>query len=53
MKGASSPERQVPRWVPATAVAGTISITVGGFCLSFTSLADLARRSGTAWQARA
>jgi hypothetical protein len=29
-----------------TAVAGTIFITVGAFWLSFTSLADLARRSG-------
>ena len=29
-----------------TAVAGTVFIAVGAFWLSFTSLADLARRSG-------
>ncbi|GAA2178901.1 hypothetical protein GCM10009785_03420 [Brooklawnia cerclae] len=34
------------RWAVMTAVAGTVSIAVGAFWLSFTSLADLARRSG-------
>lgn len=36
----------VPGWVAATAVAGTVAIALGAFWLSFTSLADLARRSG-------
>ena len=36
----------VPRWVAGTAVAGTIVIALGAFWLSFTALADLARRSG-------
>lgn len=36
----------VPRWVVASAVAGTIFIALGAFWLSFTSLADLARRAG-------
>jgi DNA-binding transcriptional ArsR family regulator len=36
----------VPRWVAGTAVAGTIAIAIGAFWLSFTALADLARRSG-------
>lgn len=34
------------RWAVMTAVAGTVFIAVGAFWLSFTSLADLARRSG-------
>lgn len=34
------------RWAAATAVAGTVFIAAGAFWLSFTSLADLARRSG-------
>lgn len=34
------------RWAAGTAVAGTIFIAVGAFWLSFTALADLARRSG-------
>ncbi|MFV0307080.1 MAG: DUF2637 domain-containing protein [Desertimonas sp.] len=38
----------VPRWVVATAVAGTVLIALGAFWLSFTALADLARRAGIA-----
>ena len=34
------------RWAVSTAVAGTVFIAVGAFWLSFTSLADLAARSG-------
>lgn len=34
------------RWALVTAVAGTVFIAAGAFWLSFTSLADLARRSG-------
>lgn len=34
------------RWVVITAVSGTVFIAIGAFWLSFTSLADLARRSG-------
>ena len=34
------------RWAVWTAVAGTVFIAVGAFWLSFTSLADLAARSG-------
>lgn len=34
------------RWTVMTAVAGTVFIAAGAFWLSFTSLADLARRSG-------
>ncbi len=34
------------KWAVATAVAGTVFIAVGAFWLSFTSLADLAVRSG-------
>jgi hypothetical protein len=34
------------RWAAGTAVAGTIFIAAGAFWLSFTALADLARRSG-------
>lgn len=34
------------RWAGVTAVAGTVFIACGAFWLSFTSLADLARRSG-------
>ncbi|WP_236586977.1 DUF2637 domain-containing protein [Brevibacterium casei] len=34
------------RWAVMTAVAGTVFIAAGAFWLSFTSLADLARRSG-------
>lgn len=33
-------------WAVVTAVAGTVFIAAGAFWLSFTSLADLARRSG-------
>ncbi|WP_116953333.1 DUF2637 domain-containing protein [Jiangella endophytica] len=36
----------VPGWVAGTAVAGTVAIALGAFWLSFTSLTDLARRSG-------
>lgn len=36
------------RWAVVTAVAGTVFIAAGAFWLSFTSLADLARRSGIA-----
>lgn len=38
----------VPRWVVATAVAGTVLIALGAFWLSFTALADLAERAGIA-----
>lgn len=34
------------RWAAGTAVAGTVCIALGAFWLSFTSLADLAARSG-------
>lgn len=34
------------RWAVVTAVAGTVFIAAGAFWLSFTSLADLAQRSG-------
>jgi len=34
------------RWAVMTAVAGTVFIAAGAFWLSFTSLADLAQRSG-------
>ena len=34
------------RWAVITSVAGTVFIAAGAFWLSFTSLADLARRSG-------
>jgi hypothetical protein len=34
------------RWAAMTAVAGTVFIAAGAFWLSFTSLADLAARSG-------
>lgn len=34
------------RWAVSTAVAGTVFIAAGAFWLSFTSLADLAARSG-------
>lgn len=34
------------RWAVRTAVAGTVFIAIGAFWLSFTSLADLAARSG-------
>ncbi len=34
------------RWAVVTAVSGTVFIAAGAFWLSFTSLADLARRSG-------
>ncbi|SNU02747.1 Homeodomain-like domain-containing protein [Ruaniaceae bacterium KH17] len=34
------------RWAAVTAVAGTVFIAAGAFWLSFTSLADLAARSG-------
>ncbi|GGO61535.1 hypothetical protein GCM10010910_09570 [Microbacterium nanhaiense] len=40
-------QRQRPRrWAVITAVAGTVFIAAGAFWLSFTSLADLAHRSG-------
>ena len=39
-------EQQGRRWAAMTAVAGTVFIAVGAFWLSFTSLADLAARSG-------
>lgn len=38
----------VPRWVVATAVAGTVLIALGAFWLSFTALADLAEQAGIA-----
>ena len=34
------------RWAVVTAVSGTVFIAAGAFWLSFTALADLARRSG-------
>ena len=34
------------RWAAVTAIAGTVFIAAGAFWLSFTSLADLAARSG-------
>ncbi len=34
------------RWAVITSVAGTVFIAADAFWLSFTSLADLARRSG-------
>lgn len=34
------------QWAAATSVAGTVFIAAGAFWLSFTALADLARRSG-------
>lgn len=37
----------VGRWVIGSAIAGTILIGLGAFWLSFTALADLARRAGT------
>ncbi|WP_454114970.1 DUF2637 domain-containing protein [Microbacterium lacticum] len=39
-------QRRVGRFVVVTAVAGTVFIACGAFWLSFTALADLARRSG-------
>ncbi len=42
--------RPVGRWVVASAVSGTVMIGLGAFWLSFTALADLARRSGTTAQ---
>lgn len=39
--------RPVGRWVVACAVTGTVLIGLGAFWLSFTALADLARRAGT------
>jgi hypothetical protein len=41
-----TPRRRGGRLAVATAVAGTVFIAAGAFWLSFTSLADLARRSG-------
>ncbi|MGO1922090.1 MAG: DUF2637 domain-containing protein [Microbacterium sp.] len=35
------------RWVVACAITGTVLIGLGAFWLSFTALADLARRAGT------
>jgi hypothetical protein len=40
------PTDLVPRWVVATAVAGTVLLGLGAFWLSFTALADLAQRAG-------
>ena len=40
-------ESEGRRWAAMTAVAGTVFIAAGAFWLSFTSLADLAARSGT------
>ncbi len=42
MTGEASPRR----WAAMTAIAGTVFIAAGAFWLSFTSLADLAARSG-------
>src|SRR5690625_7280661 len=39
-------EIEARRWAASTAVAGTVFIAAGAFWLSFTSLADLAARSG-------
>ena len=39
-------EIEARRWAAMTAVAGTVFIAAGAFWLSFTSLADLAARSG-------
>ena len=39
-------EFEARRWAAMTAVAGTVFIAAGAFWLSFTSLADLAARSG-------
>ena len=39
-------ETSPQRWAAGTAVAGTVFIAAGAFWLSFTSLADLAARSG-------
>lgn len=39
-------ESEGRRWAAMTAVAGTVFIAAGAFWLSFTSLADLAARSG-------
>ena len=39
-------QRRVGRFVVVTAIAGTVFIACGAFWLSFTALADLARRSG-------
>ncbi|WP_370325930.1 DUF2637 domain-containing protein [Euzebya sp.] len=36
----------VSRWVVGSAVGGTVAIALGAFWLSFTALADLARRAG-------
>ena len=44
--GAVTREIGARRWAAMTAVAGTVFIAAGAFWLSFTSLADLAARSG-------
>lgn len=44
--GAVMREVEARRWAAMTAVAGTVFIAAGAFWLSFTSLADLAARSG-------
>lgn len=44
--GAVMREIEARRWAAMTAVAGTVFIAAGAFWLSFTSLADLAARSG-------
>ncbi|GAB3597164.1 DUF2637 domain-containing protein [Microbacterium tumbae] len=43
-------ETEVGRWVVLSAVTGTVLIGLGAFWLSFTALADLAHRAGTAAQ---
>ena len=47
---AGSDVRPVGLWVVAAAVSGTVMIGLGAFWLSFTALADLARRAGTVAQ---
>lgn len=42
----TEPPAQVGRWVIIAATSGTVLIGLGAFLLSFTALADLARRSG-------
>lgn len=41
-----SPARGVSRWVVGVAIAGTVAVACGAFWLSFTTLRDLAVRSG-------
>lgn len=42
----NGPVRDIPRWVPATAIVGTIAIGLGAFWLSFTSLTGLTVLAG-------